>query len=35
MLSYINDVLFPYGFDAIVKDDFASLRQMLSRRIDA
>jgi hypothetical protein len=32
MLSYINDVLVPHGFDEIVKDDFASLRQMLQRR---
>jgi hypothetical protein len=29
MLSYINDVLTPHGFDEIVKDDFAALRQML------
>jgi hypothetical protein len=35
MLAYVNDVLTPHGFDDIVKDDFASLRQMLSRRIDA
>jgi hypothetical protein len=32
MLSYINDVLVPHGFDEIVKDDFASLRQMLQQR---
>jgi internalin A len=32
MLRYMNDVLRPHGFDNIVKDDFASLRQMLSRR---
>jgi hypothetical protein len=32
MLSYINDVLVPHGFDEIVKDDFADLRQMLQRR---
>jgi internalin A len=32
MLSHINDVLSPHGFDEIVKDDFANLRQMLSRR---
>jgi hypothetical protein len=35
ILAYVNDVLTPHGFDDIVKDDFASLRQMLSRRIDA
>jgi internalin A len=27
MLAYVNDVLSPHGFDEIVKDDFASLRQ--------
>ena len=32
MLSYINDVLVPHGFDEIVKDDFAALRQMLQPR---
>jgi internalin A len=32
MLSYINDVLVPHGFDEIVKGDFAALRQMLQRR---
>jgi hypothetical protein len=32
MLAYVNDVLVPHGFDDIVKDDFASLRQMPSRR---
>jgi internalin A len=32
MLAYVNDVLGPHGFDEIVKDDFASLRQMLQRR---
>jgi hypothetical protein len=26
-----NDVLPPYGFEAIVKDDFAALRRMLRR----
>jgi internalin A len=31
MLRHINDVLHPHGFDAIVKDDFAALRQMLQR----
>jgi hypothetical protein len=31
MLAYVNDVLHPHGFDEIVKDDFAALRQMLSR----
>jgi hypothetical protein len=28
---YINDVLHPHGFEAIVKDDLAALRQMLQR----
>jgi internalin A len=32
MLAYINEVLTPRGFDEIVKDDFAGLREMLSRR---
>jgi internalin A len=32
MLTYVNDVLHPHGFEDIVKDDFAALRQMLSRR---
>ena len=32
MLAYVNDVLVPHGFDEIVKDDFASLRQMLQQR---
>jgi hypothetical protein len=32
MLAYVNDVLSPHGFDEIVKDDFAGLRQMLERR---
>jgi hypothetical protein len=32
MLAYLNDVLAPHGFDDIVKDDFAVLRQMLQRR---
>jgi hypothetical protein len=31
MLAYVNDVLSPQGLDEIVKDDFASLRQMLQR----
>jgi hypothetical protein len=31
MLRHINDVLHPHGFEAIVKDDFAALRQMLQR----
>jgi hypothetical protein len=30
MLTYINDVLCPHGFDDIVKDNFARVRQMLS-----
>ena len=32
MLAYVNDTLHPHGFDEIVKDDFAALRQMLQRR---
>jgi internalin A len=32
MLTYVNDVLHPRGFDDIVKADFAALRQMLKRR---
>jgi internalin A len=32
ILAYVNDVLHPHGFDEIVKDDFAGLRQMLQRR---
>jgi hypothetical protein len=32
MLAYVNDVLHPHGFDEIMKDDFAALRQMLKRR---
>jgi internalin A len=32
MLAYINDVLAPRGFEEIVKDDFAGLRQMLQGR---
>ena len=31
-LAYMNDILHLHGFDDIVKDDFASLRQMLSER---
>jgi internalin A len=31
MLAYVNDVLTPQGFDEILKDDFAALRQMLRR----
>ena len=31
ILAYVNDVLHPHGFEAIVKDDFAALRQMLQR----
>ena len=33
MLSYINDALVPHGFDEIVKDDFAKLRQFVSERL--
>ncbi len=32
MLHYINDILAPHGFETIVRDDFAALRQMLQRR---
>jgi hypothetical protein len=32
ILAYVNDVLVPHGFESIVKDDFATLRQMLQRR---
>ena len=32
MLAYVNDVLVPHGFDEVVKDDFAALRQMLQGR---
>jgi hypothetical protein len=32
MLAHINDVLAPHGFDDTVKDNFVSLRQMLSGR---
>jgi internalin A len=32
MLAYVNDKLSPHGFDEIVKDGFAALRQMLMRR---
>jgi hypothetical protein len=31
MLAYVRDGLIPHGFDTIVKDDFAALRQMLQR----
>jgi internalin A len=31
MLAYVNNTLVPHGFDDIVKDDFAALRQMLQR----
>jgi hypothetical protein len=34
MLAYVNDVLVPHGFDEIVKDDFASLREMLPHFYD-
>jgi internalin A len=29
MLVYVSDVLHPHGFEAIVKDDFSALREML------
>jgi internalin A len=32
ILAYTNDVLRPHGFESIVKDDFAALRQMLRAR---
>jgi hypothetical protein len=32
-LADVNDVLNPHGFDEIVKDDFAKLRQILSERL--
>jgi hypothetical protein len=32
MLTYVNDKLAPHGFEDIVSDEFASLRQMFSRR---
>jgi hypothetical protein len=32
MLAYVSDKLVPRGFDEIVKDDFAALRQTLQRR---
>jgi hypothetical protein len=31
MLTHVNDVLHPHGFEAIVKENFAALRQMLQR----
>jgi hypothetical protein len=31
MLTHVNDMLHPHGFEDIVKDDFAALRQMLKR----
>jgi internalin A len=31
MLAYVSDVLSPHGFNEIVKDDFAGLRQILQR----
>jgi len=34
ILAYVNDVLSPHGFDEIVKDDFAGLREMLQQRPD-
>jgi len=33
MLRHINDVLHPRGFEEILKDDFAALRQMLQRAL--
>jgi hypothetical protein len=34
ILAYVNDVLSPHGFDEVVKDDFAGLREMLQQRPD-
>lgn len=34
ILGFIADTLHPQGFDAIVKDDFAAVREMLSRIAD-
>ena len=34
ILCFIADTLHPHGFDAIVKDDFAAVRAMLSRIAD-
>jgi hypothetical protein len=31
ILAHVNDMLHPHGFEAIVKDDFGALRQMLQR----
>ena len=31
ILTHVNDVLHPHGFDEMLKDDFAALRQMLQR----
>jgi internalin A len=31
ILAHVNDVLHPHGFEAIVEDNFAALRQMLRR----
>jgi len=33
MLAFVNDALTSHGFDEIVKDDFAGLRQMLARHL--
>jgi hypothetical protein len=33
MLVYVGDLLHPHGFEAIVKDDFSALRQMLQRTV--
>ena len=33
ILADVNDVLNPHGFDEIMKDDFAKLRQILSERL--
>jgi hypothetical protein len=32
ILAHVSDVLTPHGFEEIVKDDFAALRQMLQQR---
>jgi len=32
ILCFIADTLHPRGFDAIAKDDFAAVREMLKRK---
>src|SRR4051794_38843316 len=33
IMAHVNDVLRPVGFDSIVRDDFAALKQMLAQRV--